>query len=139
MPAQGLFFILYVVLLSLVFPFSVVNYLIVKTSFLPSVKSFIVSSESMDPSLSEGSLVYTFKEKDYKNGDMVTFRDSIGTVAHRIVGEKMIGDTKYFVTKGDANTIVDDELVPATRIYGKVVTIVPWIGNAILIMKKFLV
>lgn len=135
MPAQ-LEFVLYFLLSVVVFPFAAINFFIIKTPILPQLHSFAVTSGSMSPAVPKGSLIYAVGEKNYKKGDVITFSDSIGNVTHRIKGEVVIGHSKYFVTQGDANNVEDNELVPVTSVYGKVVMVLPGFGNAILILRK---
>lgn len=128
MPAQVLFLSFNVLMLTLLFPVIVFNYLILNTSLLSSVKTFIISSESMNPELNKGSLIYTIKQNSYEVGDVITFKDSIGCVTHRIIGVKELSGTIYYQTKGDANKIMDEELIANENIYGKVFLSMPFIS-----------
>ncbi len=137
MPAQLFGLISYLLVFVVILPFAAINLLIVKTDLLPNIKSFIISTGSMDPSIPRGSIIYTLTQKNYKVGDVIAYRDSIGRVTHRIKDTVFIGDTKYFITKGDANKINDDQLIPEENIYGKTVAAIPYFGEGILILKNF--
>jgi signal peptidase I len=121
MPAQGLIFVFYILFSAIILPATVVNFLIVNTSIIPQIKSFVITTGSMNPVIPKGSLVYTLKQNYYEKGEVVAFEDSLGTVIHRIVGVEKIGQDVYYITKGDVNRITDEELVLEEKIYGKVV------------------
>ncbi len=130
MPAQAVVFVFYFILSVIVFPFTALNLLIIKTNLVPNLKSFVVKTASMEPMIPKDSVIYTLAEPEYKKGDIIAFQDN-GNVTHRIIDEKILGSAVYFSTKGDANTILDESLIPIEKVYGKVIGIVPL--NAILI------
>lgn len=136
MPAQWFLFVIYSVFLTIIFPFSAINLVIVKTNLIPDIKSFIVASNSMNPSLKKGNLIYTLKSDEYSVGDIVTFKDSVGRVTHRITGAREISGEIYYQTKGDANNRTDEELISGENIYGKTFAVLPNIGNALLMIKN---
>ena len=102
----------------------------------------VVVSGSMEPNLHRGDLCF-IKGKDPadikngtvegKEGDIIVF-DARGLwtyspsdpIIHRVVN-KWYDNGWFFETKGDANSLPDDEPVPETRILGVVVRI-PYIG-----------
>lgn len=94
----------------------------------------VVTSGSMEDTLSIGDVVIVKPKKNYLLGDIITFRVGGGDtlVTHRIVGEH----SKGFITKGDANNTEDKELVPPENIVGEVVTNIPNMGNVILFLKS---
>ena len=66
----------------------------------------IANTNSMDPTLDEDSIVMVKHITDYSEiqvGDIVTYKDSEGTVVHRIVWI----DSKGVVVKGDNNAYPD--------------------------------
>lgn len=75
-----------------------------------------VVSGSMEPTIQTGDLIIiNQKEKDYKEGNIVTFIDVNGSfVTHRIVGMTSNG----YLTKGDANKSVDPGYVRKEKIVG---------------------
>ncbi len=104
----------------------------------------IVVSGSMEPNIREGDLLFVMgaNPKDIKNGtaedkngDVIVF-DARGLwagapeepIVHRVVDKYLVGDTWYFRTKGDANSLPDQELVPESRIIGVVIGGIPYIG-----------
>jgi len=90
----------------------------------------IVKSGSMEPSIMTGSVVMIRESVSYQVGDVITFaekNDSIPTT-HRIVGTEMVDGKEYFLTKGDANSDIDNVLVKYEHIIGKVIVTLPFVG-----------
>ena len=95
-------------------------------------QSFIVQSQSMESSLPLGCLVIVKSQPSYFTGDIITFslKDSPnkGSLTHRIFKIiKWQGQT-MFVTKGDANTTVDNQIISQDEIIGKVFYKIPYLG-----------
>lgn len=90
---------------------------------VPGMNSYIVTSQSMAPAISAGSLVYVADTGEYEVGDVITFQRDGKLVTHRIVEA---GSDSY-VTKGDAN---DRRDAPITRsqIVGEVLFTIPLYG-----------
>ena len=85
-----------------------------------------VISGSMEPTIKIGDLIIiNTKDKDYKENDIVTFRDTNGSfVTHRIVEIK---DNNMMVTKGDNNN-AKDEATNMNNIIGKYVKKIAFLG-----------
>lgn len=95
----------------------------------------MVTSNSMEPAFSAGSLVTIVPQEKYEVGDIVTYQASKheqDIVTHRIV-EKKKG---YFVTKGDANSVADDREVTQESIHGKVLFSIPGAGYVVDFIRK---
>lgn len=135
MPARVLYYS-YFTLLLFIFPFTVFNFLVTTTSILPGTKSFVVVSGSMEPAIPTGSIIYTLKKPQYSSGDVVAFIENKHTISHRIIGLKTVGHDIYYSTKGDANKIEDENLVPSQNIYGKATTVVPIVGRIVMFYKN---
>lgn len=100
-----------------------------------NVRSYIVATGSMEPTISVGSIVYMKKTGDYIPQDIIAFKNAAGqTVTHRVV-EKVQKDGVFYKTKGDANNVTDTELVPYTSVVGKYVFGVPFVGKFIEFLK----
>ena len=85
------------------------------------IQALTVSSNSMMPVFQKGDLIIIKEEKEYKVGDIVTFKDSNGNlVTHRII-EKC---ENAFYTKGDNNNTKDEEKIDNFQIIGKVVYLI---------------
>lgn len=107
--------------------------LLVLASALPipgGVKTFVVRSGSMEPSIKTGGLVIVFPSSDYKVGDVITYGAASKTktpTTHRIVEINSSG----IITKGDANNAPDARIVSKREIIGKVFLSVPLLGYVI--------
>ncbi len=90
--------------------------------WIPSIfgyKPLVVLSESMEPSLKKGSVIY-YKEtakEDIKIGDIITYKGNNGEyISHRVTNI----ENDLYTTKGDANKISDASKVKWENILGKV-------------------
>lgn len=128
-------FLFYSLVSFVIFPVTLFNFLILNTNILPDIKPFIISSGSMEPAVATGSIIYTIKEKGYKEGDIITFTVKNENISHRIVGQKIVSGQTYYITKGDANLYPDEDLVGVGEIYGKIHTSIPYVGKAILLLR----
>lgn len=94
-----------------------------------------LSSASMEPTIYSGSLIITKAQlpDGYNPGDIVSFyvppiiRSQTDIVTHRIVSK---GGNVY-LTKGDANSSLDPYILIPRYIIGKVIFVIPLIGNVI--------
>ena len=103
----------------------------------PVFNAYVVMSGSMLPNIKVKDIVVTKRvpEERLNVKDIITFvspdeRFSGITITHRII-EKYYDSTldgNYFKTKGDANNIADEALVPYNNILGKVILKVPKLG-----------
>lgn len=80
-----------------------------------------VSSNSMNPILYKGDIIIIKKEKEYKEGDIITFiSEEKNCITHRIIKKY----ENVFITKGDNNNTQDKEEVNKEQILGKVIYII---------------
>ena len=95
---------------------------------------YTVLSGSMEPTYHTGSLIYV-KDVDpfqLRSGDVITFMLDEDTLAtHRIV--EVVPDpedpsTIRFMTKGDANDVVDGSLVHYKNVVGTPIFSIPYLG-----------
>ena len=101
---------------------------------LVGIKTYAVTSGSMEPTYPTGSLIYvkSMDAKDLKVGDNITFMLDEYTVAtHRII--EIIPDEEdssvlRFRTQGDANDTPDGTPVHYKNVIGKPVFSVPYLG-----------
>lgn len=89
--------------------------------------SAVVVSGSMSGAIEVNDMVICHREESYAPGDVITFKSGSSVVTHRIVKETQDG----FVTKGDANNTTDLEPVLPEQIIGRVVLVVPQVGQLI--------
>lgn len=96
----------------------------------PTVFGFsnaIVISGSMHDTIEVNDMVLTHSQKEYQIDDIITFKKNDYLVTHRIVDIR--GDA--FITQGDANNSVDEDVVVKEEIVGKVIMIIPYVGYVI--------
>jgi signal peptidase len=109
----------------------IISVLIVFFSFgFLGVQPTIIYSGSMRPTLDVGDIVIV-KEvpiEDIEEGDIVRFRTENVTIIHRIHSVFEVDDTKFFMTKGDANDNPDPDPVIPQQIMGKVIFTIPKLG-----------
>ena len=99
-----------------------------------------IASDSMHPTFSKGAGVITLKieEEDLKEGDIISFAYDNKIVVHRIdsiVEED--GEIRY-ITKGDANSSIDEGYVTYKDIKNKVILSIPLIGYPAIIVGEML-
>ena len=104
-------------------------------------KPLICASNSMSNIFEVGDLTITkeVEENELQKGDIITFwnteHDTV--ITHRIeeITTKEDGKTVY-VTKGDMNNEIDDEVVEYNQIEGEYIGHIKYIGNLILWIQK---
>lgn len=109
-------------------------------SLLPiknNYKIYFVTSGSMEPTITTGSMVVSKPQDSYVAGNIITFKN-IGsskpndTTTHRI-SEVNLDDNGnlIYATKGDANNSNDGEKLSSDRIVGRMIFSLPLIGYLI--------
>jgi len=99
----------------------------------------VVLSGSMDPAIKKGSIVVIKPVDLYKIDDVITFGKDTRTdipITHRIVESHAVNGKMLYKTKGDANNDVDLEEVRESKVIGKVLFSVPYLGYLIDFAKK---
>ncbi len=100
---------------------------------LSNFRSFVVLTGSMSPAIPQGSMTYVKSELEYKKGDIITFSKPNGSrVTHRIAQVEGQG----YITRGDANSLSDSEVIVINQVIGKTFLTIPHIGNVILFLKS---
>ncbi len=99
-------------------------------------KNFIVITGSMKPTLNIGDIVFVKETTDIKNKDIVSFKTNNAVVTHRIVEIKKEDGKTLYITKGDANSDNDTELLSIENIEGKYSFKIPFLGNVILFFQR---
>jgi len=136
--------IIAVVMISVAFFGSFLVYFILQISFNTETPIVVVVSGSMEPQIHKGDLLFVMGREPEtikngtiidKDGDIIVFNAQglwpsapIEPIVHRVINKYQIGDTWYFDTKGDANSIPDAASVPESRVIGVVVGGIPYIG-----------
>jgi len=102
-------------------------------------KVLTVLSGSMEPAIRTGSTVIVAPENDYKVGDVITFKNSMGRempITHRIYDIRVENSQIVYITKGDANNTPDIESAYKKNIEGRVLFSIPCLGYVVNFAKK---
>lgn len=110
---------------------------------LSGVFPLIVLTDSMDPKIQSGDLIicHTAKANQIQKGDIISFYDPVGNgtsvVTHRVTQVTKDEQGKLaWKTKGDANNIEDQALVPADNLVGVYQTRLAGLGNVAMFMQS---
>lgn len=97
----------------------------------------IVLTDSMYPEIESGDLIICKSQKEFKQGDIVTYYEngSTSTVTHRIIRGQEGEDGFEWVTKGDANNIEDKPIKP-DQILGVYKGRIRGLGNVIMFIQS---
>jgi signal peptidase I len=89
-----------------------------------------IGSNSMYPTFSKGSGVLTIKvnKDEIKKGDIITFTKDNRKVIHRVAAIENDNGVIHYITKGDANTSVDEGYIKYEDIQNKIILSIPLIG-----------
>ena len=90
-------------------------------------KPLVVLSDSMEPHIKEGSIIYFKKvpKKEIKEGNVISFKVSDKIFSHIVYKV----EEKGFTTKGDATSTIDPVIITYDQVLGKVDSIaIPYIG-----------
>ena len=101
------------------------------TSSFYIYKAYIISTESMQPTLKKGDVIVIKKvdKKDLRIDDIITFKVKGEVITHRIVEIDEVNGT--YKTKGDNNNIIDDVNLLFEDIEGKEIIKIPHLGNIV--------
>lgn len=102
------------------------------TSIFHGFQLYSVSSGSMEPAISTGSLVAIYPFSTYKKGEVITFSSDKNisgiTTTHRLVGIETADNMEFYETQGDANSTPDSQKINKEAVLGKVIFHIPYIG-----------
>lgn len=105
-----------------------------------NIEIYTVTSESMSPRLNINDIIIVKKgytNEEYKVGNIITFKKKNGEiVTHRIDDITTVDLQRAFVTKGDNNTVKDEEIVKYKYIIGKVIYTMPKFGIVMKLLKN---
>lgn len=105
-----------------------------------NIEIYTVTSESMSPRLNINDIIIVKKgytNEEYKVGNIITFKKKNGEiVTHRIDDITTVDLQRAYVTKGDNNTVKDDEIVEYKYIIGKVIYTMPKFGIVMKLLKN---
>ena len=140
-----------IVLCVILIPILIINCTLIVKSFtksddVPSIGGtlpLIVLTDSMYPEIQSGDLIicHTADASDIKTGDVIAFFDPAGNgtsvVTHRVT-EVTTDDNGQMAwkTKGDANNVADEAIVPAKNLVGVYQRSFRGIGNVAMFMQS---
>lgn len=80
----------------------------------------------------QGDIMVLFgsKPENIKTGYVIVYEShpDYPPIIHRVTSKEQTGETTYFQTKGDHNTIPDREKIPDDKFLGKAVLRIPYLG-----------
>lgn len=119
---------------------AILTALIVLISGISPVGITAVASDSMYPTFSKGAGVVTLKvkEKDLKEGDIISFNQKNKRIIHRIEKVETIEQETRYYTKGDANSSIDKGYITYKDINNKIILDIPLIGYPSIIFNELL-
>ncbi len=85
---------------------------------------FEVATGSMSPTINVGDVVIVKITKEVNENDIIVFKEENNFITHRLIQK----EEGQIITKGDANNS-EDKSITEDSILGKVITIIPQIGN----------
>jgi signal peptidase len=95
-------------------------------------KPFIVQSGSMEPTINTGDVIIVAPQPKYYKNQVIAFKETDGRmVTHRTIDDQSGRGEGPFVTKGDANQSIDEEIINYDQVIGKVVFTLPKIGYVV--------
>lgn len=106
--------IIYVIVTSITFTILFFNILSIYHVPFAGMQLFKVSSGSMEPVIKVNNLIIVKKQKEYHEGDIVTYKKGKEYITHRIVDI----DGEEITTRGDANN-TNDKTFKEEQIVGK--------------------
>jgi signal peptidase len=89
----------------------------------------IIASGSMIPTLDPGdiAIIISVSPQTIRIGDIIQYQTTDMMVIHRVTDTYRAGGTRWFITKGDANT-EPDEPVNQNQVIGKSIFTIPQLG-----------
>ena len=108
--------IIYVIVTSIIFTMLFFNILSIYHVSFAGMQLFKVSSGSMEPVIKVNNLIIVKKQKEYHEGDIITYKKGKEYITHRIVNI----DGEEIITRGDANN-TNDKPFKEDQIIGKYV------------------
>jgi len=98
----------------------------------------VILSGSMQPGINIGDIVIikAIDGDQAQVGDIIMFPMGNMKVTHRVIDVQQRDGTKYFTTKGDANSEAERDPVSAKNVKGKVVGVIPQAGKLTILLRS---
>lgn len=93
-----------------------VVFLLIFTFIEPFQFSFLVG-ESMEPTISDGSLIVYTQHSEIETNDVIVFTKQNKLIGHRVIDK----EGENYITKGDNNESIDRGVVKPNEIKGKII------------------
>lgn len=120
------------ILVFILLPLVVFTLVTSKSNIFGGIRSFVVLTGSMEPTIQTGSIVYVKSYPSYNKGEIISFTNkSNQTITHRISNVNKENGITTYQTKGDANNTTDKDIVNNSNIIGKQIFSVPYIGRIV--------
>lgn len=96
-------------------------------------KFLYVLTGSMEPTIQTGDVIIIKKVNidEIQVEDIITFNENNTLITHRVFKIINNNNSISFVTKGDANDTVDQDIVLSNQVLGKNILIIPKIGYVV--------
>lgn len=111
-----------------------------KTGSIGGYTLFNIMTGSMEPTLPIGTLVVgeTVDPNEIKEGDIITYKGVTGSTVttHRVQEVKQGEEGVEFVTKGDANSVIDPVTVKGSNLISRVFVDFKYVGGIITFLQE---
>lgn len=118
-----------------ILPFLLFMMITSRTPIILGIRSFVILTGSMQPSLPVGSVVFTQNIPTYQIGEIIAFKSGDVNVTHRIIDFEVKDNNFLYKTQGDANNSPDSQLISQDKILGKVFYHLPYLGKLTIFLK----
>lgn len=104
-------------------------------AYIGKFTSFVVTGQSMIPTLEPDDFIIVQKTNSYELDDVITYKNEDGGITtHRII--EVIDESTY-KTKGDGNNYTDGYTVSKKDVYGKVIANIKQLNKLIEFVFKY--
>ena|SRR3989344_4478657 len=118
-----------------IMPFLIFMMVTSRSPVIFGIRSFVILTWSMQPTLPVGSVVFTQNFPAYQAGDIVAFKNGNVNVTHRIIDFEVKEGSTLYKTQGDANNSSDSQLISQDNILGKAFYHLPYLGKLTMFLK----
>ena len=104
-------------------------------------KAFVITTSSMEPTISEGDIVIVkeIKKDKIKQGIIITFYKEGQYITHRVIDIVQENNITQYITKGDNNNIEDSEKTEFQDVEGEMIASIPHLGTLIRFLENRIV